>query len=290
MSMKKKLLSALLSGIMLVSACAQPEPPQEIAVDPRGSAKVLDGKTVVVSIFANDYVCEWDFTKEADVEMRNKAKADLGVALDYISSESKKWGKNAEFVYDWEADPDLYAERNIPYEACNDEFWTSRSTKRILEHTFDSDALLERYAADNIFFIFHFNTPLEHQCSSYAVNSLIYSNHYYEYCVINMTFMGGFTSPTEYAHEILHLFGVLDFYMADDSFGISQEFVDYCAENYPDELMYITYENVGKLPPDRITATINEFTAYYIGWTDHSDEQERFGMHISEHVPKIDEE
>lgn len=284
MKIKKILSLALVSALFFLSSCKPQQTPPEKPVANLGSAKILDGKTVVVSIFANDYVCEWDFTKEEDIKTRERAVSNITAALDYITAESHKWGKNAEFIHNWEENPDLFAQRNLPIEASNFEFYSTKYIKMTLENTFDSDALLEKYDADNIFYLFIFNTPPDHLGSPYAVNSIVYDTHTIESCVINLTFEEMEITATEIAHEILHLFGAIDCYQPDRDFGVTEEYVEYCRENHPNEIMFVTQDGIGTFENNKITAELGEITAYYVGWTDYSEEADRFGTIPSEHV------
>lgn len=77
-------------------------------------------------------------------------------------------------------------------------------------------------------------------------------------------------SPSVIIHEILHLFGAPDLYAPDAQdigYLITMGFVDYCKENYPQDIMLSTYDReTDKRLPDRITQEITDITAYYIGW------------------------
>ena len=47
-------------------------------------------------------------------------------------------------------------------------------------------------------------------------------------------------------------------------------FVDYCKENYPQDITFSTYDReTGERLPDRITQEITDITAYYIGWLEN---------------------
>lgn len=282
----KKLLSvALIPATFLFCSCKTEMKPEPVT-DPRndrGNAVILDGKTAVVSIFANDYASEWDFSSETDIETRDKILSDLKIALDYITTESRKWGKNAEFIYDWGENPDLYAERNIPAEAVSLSFDGQYYLEKNLTVTFDFDEILAKYNADNVVFLYHFNTaPDDYDGELDAAAFYNYEPMYEaEFCVCPRHIYGKPITPSIYAHEILHLFGAPDYYgLKDMKQTVTEEYIEFCAENHTNEIMFKS-----RCEDEPITSEIAEITAYYVGWTDYSEEAERFGLFRSQHLP-----
>ena len=291
MSMKKRITAAFLAVSLALCACGKEEKTPAPAVDDRGSAKVLDGKTVIVSIFADDYLSSWDFENPDDIALRETVLENLGYATDYISGNSRKWGKNAEFVYDWTENTDLSCQRSVPLEASNFEFKTSHYFSKIVDITIDETALLEKYEAENILYIYFFNTDFTHEAGAQAFPYFGGSQtvYYHETLGIPLKRDSQNVSATVYAHEILHLFGAPDYYKGNSVFGVSDEYIEYCSENHPNELMRTTRGEDGKYIHGEITAEINEITAYYIGWTDYSQEVEDFGLTKSTHDKKTEE-
>ena len=70
-----------------------------------GTADTIDGKTIIVSIYADDYGTKWDFNK--DKERIEDTFDNLKIATKYLKEQVKKYGKNATFIYDWENNSDL---------------------------------------------------------------------------------------------------------------------------------------------------------------------------------------
>ena len=72
-----------------------------------GSATALKGRTVIVSIYANDKSCSWDVEKKKDLYRIARSKKYLGIAVKWLEKQCKKWGTSAKFIYDWEEEEDL---------------------------------------------------------------------------------------------------------------------------------------------------------------------------------------
>jgi len=280
--LKNFIALALAFSLCLSCSCKKKVEIEPDTRDPRGSAIILDGKTVVVSIFANDYISEWDFTDENDIKTRENILSDLGVALDYITTESRKWDKNAEFVYDWNENPDLYAERNVPTEGAYMHYSAAHYMRKIISVTFDYYELLEKYDATNVIYMYYYNTPIEETELDATAFANDYSEFSYEYCGFPLYIYGKPLTPSIYAHEILHLFGAPDYYSAMEfTHSITPEYVEYCAEHHPTEIMFKS-----RCEDETITSELAEITAYYVGWTDKSSEVEQFGLGLSKHIPE----
>ena len=81
-----------------------PEEPDQ-AVSAHGSAAYIHGRTLVVSIFADDAATHWDETTDAaDID---QTQEHLRIATEWLTDAVKPYGVTAEFFYDWKEDPDL---------------------------------------------------------------------------------------------------------------------------------------------------------------------------------------
>ena len=79
-------------------------------------------------------------------------------------------------------------------------------------------------------------------------------------------------TPAAFAHEMMHQFSAIDLYLEDEDIGLSEEEIEIIESDYPNDIMYTTYEAITWIPVySAITNEISELDAYYIGWTDHSD-------------------
>ena len=165
-----------------------------------GSARSLDGTTVVFSIFASDLSVQWDENSQTDAETMKDTLDNLWRGTSYLTEQVANFDKTASFIYDWEKDPDLR------YTASFDDYLvTEYGDKYDLQRDWvvaniDTDAVKARYHAD-VKFDDVFITP-----------------------------------PSTYAHEIMHCFGAHDLYYANAY--ISQEYVDYCKKTGSNDIMY----------------------------------------------------
>lgn len=287
----KKLLACGLAAIIAAfGGCEKQEetPPLQKYEGELGSAKELDGVTVVVTIFASDYNCRWDNGDEETAEKMQTSLEYLGKGLDFITEESRKWGKNAEFVYDWNEHEDLVYLRNIPLEYGMDFFEGPYRMSMTIDVTIDSAGLMEKYNADNIIYNCVFNTPASEDNNSYAYRYGYYSeDDPYEFTFISYTSAkGDISGPVVYAHEVLHLFGAYDYYEGRAFEAISDEFHEYLSEAEPYEIMLsVRNPETGGFEYNDISCAVSDATAYYVGWTDSCDLIDKYGCAVSEHIP-----
>ena len=87
---------------------------------------------------------------------------------------------------------------------------------------------------------------------------------------------GTFEGPAVYAHEILHLFGASDLYEDSSDVYVTPELTGYVARQWPDAIMYYTYNDDNSISYDHIEKTICPLTAYRLGLCDTFPGIERF--------------
>lgn len=244
-----------------------------------GSAKYLDGSTVLVSIFLEDTAAAWTEQDRALV-MHN-----MDVANDFLIDEGKRYGKQVNLIYDIEEHTDL--EYHLKY---NKAFPGSAHLKDATDevknfvddmieyvHTeIPAQDIMKKYQVNSIGFIFF----IDHEAGE-ATAQPYYTDyqgyHYEEIAFINLRWelTEDNVTPEIYAHEILHLFGAKDLYYTDKNNGISREFVDYVAENEPKDIMLGCSADVVSYR-DSISCEITDITAYFLGWKEYIAELERF--------------
>lgn len=260
---------------------------------PRGTGATLDGKIVVVSIFLNDNTTSWDFNSQEDLDTIMKLSYNMGRGMDWITEQGKKYGKNIEFIYDWDADDKLFYSIDID---CD--FSTGGSqiadVKVLIDENFAevSNILLDKYGAENIIYAMYLNENSDTKMTCHAMpfhgTELGYDIPYEAVCLTNWVYEKE-QGPATYAHEILHLFGAPDYYLADtegENYGITQEFVDYCQNcDMINEIMFSTYDPyTDTIPKDEVTNDFTDLTAYYVGWTDEiPDLITEFGLDEERH-------
>lgn len=238
-----------------------------------GSAGFVEGTTVIVSVFANDGCTAWNFETEADLSTRDIMRKHLSSATDWLTRQIGLYGVESRFIYDWEANPDLYYTCDFG----NRLLVRQDTGGYLLEETYvleniPLEALKEKYQAQNIIYIFYFNTDESNTVRSWAVSDQngedteiinIYARH---------ARSDGFyyMAAATFAHEILHCFGAPDLYYASET--IPQDYVDYCERTASWDIMFST--NLG----ETVLHLFTELDAYYLGLIDHCDEVATWGL------------
>lgn len=251
-----------------------------------GTAKELEGKIAVVSIFVNDATTGWNFESEADQQLDALIYKDLEIATDYLENVSKSYGKDVEFIYDWEQYPELAMDldiTDIDYREVWDNFDQFNYTASInIDQNVQTAKILSDVGADQIIYMMYFNTPETNTITSNTV--FCYESEFtYEICFMFMNCEGYLECPSHFAHEMLHTFGVPDLYTAAD-YGITQEYVDYAANSGLNDIMRINHDpQTGELLYDSIPNEVTDITAYYAGLTDYSETVNEWGFAPSQH-------
>ena len=220
-----------------------------------GTAGKLEGKTVIVSIFANDNVTSWDL--EDDKDTMDECLFYMNTAADWITENAARYGSDVSFVCDWKENPDLFYTADFDETLVRFDGTMYYTQSNYVELNVDISGLTQKYRCENMIFFFYFNTE---QCDARSW-TISYSESYplhIELTNIFVRFGEEYTSQSaSYAHEILHSFGAPDFYYAGETIG--QEFVDYCGESYSNDIMYTV--NSG----DEIIVDFTDLDAYYVG-------------------------
>ena len=252
-----------------------------------GSAKELDGKIAVVSIFVNDKTTSWDFDDDNDRNIYNFVHQNLCIATDYLEEVSNEYGHHPEFIHDWLQYPEIFHmfTLNIDYQTAwkdyaliNNSFWQEIDTN------ISESEIRQKTGADQVLYMAFFNTPIPNEIPSCTRNYYYGMSYPYEICYMCMSFQNHITAPSTFAHEMLHAFGAPDLYSAE-KYGITQEYVDYVADIWLNDIMRIcqdpeTYEYLYDSIPNEIT----DITTYYAGLTDYSETVEAWGFEKSEHL------
>ena len=251
-----------------------------------GTAKELEGKIAVVSIFVNDATTGWNFESEADQQLDALIYKDLEIATDYLENVSKSYGKDVEFIYDWKQYPELAVDLDITdmdyreVDSNYNQFYNAGSNS--IDQNVQTAKILSDVGADQVIYMMYFNTPESNTITSttFFCNE---SELTYEICFMFMNCAGEFECPSHFAHEMLHTFGVPDLYTAAD-YGITQEYVDYAANSGLNDIMRTNDDpQTGLYVYDSITNEVTDITAYYAGLTDYSETVNEWGFAPSQH-------
>ena len=250
-----------------------------------GSAKELDGKIAVISIFVNDNTTGWDFSDSNDQELAQTIYNNLSIATDYLEDVSSNYGHNVEFVFDWNEHPELYYEMsiNMDYSNIDNDYTIDYSMWQGIQENISTSEVLEKTGATQTIYMAYYNTPSSNTVTSCARNFYDGMEYPYEICYIFMNCEGYIEPPACFAHEILHTFGAPDLYTVSD-YGINQEYVDYVESIGLNDIMRDcsdpqTYEYVY----DSINNEVTDITAYYVGLTDYSETVAEWGFEKSQH-------
>ena len=155
------MVSALLCGLMYAgpgNARAEVVPERisesEWKKLPTGSAGVLEGRSVLISIFVNDKVSKW--TKKAKKEANRKVRS----AASYIRRQAKKYGKNVSLVADTEKYKDIsysFRVNNKVSDSIRSQDKLYQKVMKYVRKNIDINGLRSRYNTDSIGFLFHLN-------------------------------------------------------------------------------------------------------------------------------------
>ena len=281
----KKLLAWLLLTALLwsaaVSGSAEITPLTKCGT--HGTAKRLAGRTAIVSIFASDSRWTWDNWGQ-DVNTYTSVYHHLGIAARWLMDQAARQGARCELVWDW-LDPenyDLYHEHTFQRRMLDGDTAYAGDYDYFIRmiDSLDNDAIMRKHNAENILYMFYFNTKVPYVgWTGYAQPSYGEQRSnvgVYEFVVLPI---GYNWSAGTYAHEILHLFGAPDIASANPDWQMSQRFVDDFHRRYPRDIM-------GGAPSDahdRVDFVMSPLTAYYVGLTRSSEDQQKWNLRQSEY-------
>lgn len=224
----------------------------------QGSTGYLEGKTVIVSIFADDINTNWDVV---DLDTKLSYNAKLKKTTEWLSSTASKYNKKAEFVYDFEKNPDLLYSTtfSLSLEVEGPEVYFHQSN--YIKYAVKSEELKKKYKADNILYVFFINSSYKNDVNPRTFK-YSYGNEKVDVEYVNLfTKFKGVDTPIEtYVHEILHIFGAVDLYYS--SKYVPEDYVNYCNLTKCDDIMYSVYTG------DDIQHGFSDIDAYYVGLID----------------------
>ncbi len=246
--------------------------PEEVWKEsPLGSAGVLEGTSVLISIFIRDKETKW--TKKEKKETNRRVKAAAG----YLCRQAKRYGKKAKLIVDTQKNKKIsYTFETEMKVTDRTHLKLNRKIQKFINESINLDDVRKRYKTDSIGFLLHINKAgvsytLPHCVEEkdkdfFECSSLFSSDGYQE------------TGAATYAHEILHLFGAPDLYEKSLPDGITASFVRYVRKKYPNEIMYTTYTKRGKQLKYGVKNKLSRVTAYFLGWKEKIPEQKRYPL------------
>ena len=254
------------------------QPPEDPGPLGLGCAGTLDGRTVVISIFADDATAitlPWSQSAE-DVELRQTMLRYLGIACRWISEQAYAYDIKSEFIYDWSLHADLT--KTVGFDRYNmlvDDDTLYNLIARDISNNIGAEELLKKYDASNIVYLFFYNTTEENTLLPVTLSHVNSRTFDVEYSTIPTKTQDSVTTPSILAHEMLHFFGAYDLYAFEGN-PIPAEYLEHHAVTDPMDIMSTVV--VG----EEIPSTLSVIDAYYIGLIDRCDDVDEFGLPIAE--------
>ncbi len=279
--MPKRIALFFLSLTLLLAAgCAAKGPAQPDFT--HGSAGGAEGRTLVISIFADDPDYAWTASAEDMARMAECCEY-LRIAADYTADVAAAYGKRADIVADFETHPDLCYRAAFPASIVSDD-GADAAVWQFIDAEIDVPYLLSHYDAPHCVFFLFLNTDAASTpitCTRTWYESMPYP---YEIVYLYRMDSGVVNCPAVYAHELFHAFGAPDYYMPDPEFAIGEDFVAYAAQAMPYDIMnYCSDPATDTYLYDAIHNPTGDLTAYYIGLTDQCGLAGEWGLAPSQH-------
>ncbi len=240
-----------------------------------GSAGKMAGKTVVVSIFADDSTTSWDKDNNVDNARIESTLLYLKIAANWLTSSAGQYTDDVGFVCDWKQYPDLRYDAEFSETLVRPDGEMYPVQRQYIVDNIDSDGLLHKYGAENIIYLYLFNTDFSNEITPRTFHFGCGPGVDVEYVNLFTGACDYFMPPASYAHEMMHTFGAPDLYYANDT--IPQSYVDYCESITSGDIMFSTYLG------EHISNKFTELDAYYVGLADSSEAVEAWNLGLSEH-------
>lgn len=265
------------SSEMTVSSEVLPQEENKSARDYKiskkyGSAKDIKGKTLVVSIFAEEKNTDWNWEDEEDLARYSKMYYSLQDACDWLEEQCHAYGAESEFLCDWMKYSDLYYKASFTESLIREDGSGYKFQKNWVTEHVDSEGLLEKYDADNLIFAFFIDSDPEEAPNPWTLSMSCGEMCQIEICNFFVRYNNKYTvEPNTMAHELLHCFEAPDLYVVDDDY-ITQEYVNHLRKTKSQDIMYMIYDS------EEISEKFTELDAYYVGLIDSCDEVEEWGL------------
>ena len=249
-----------------------------------GTAKRLNGRTAVVSMFVSDPKWVWDISGK-DIYSYSEVYQRLLIAAEWIEQEAAKYSVRCEMICDWlkPENYDLYREFTTDQDLFSGNYSNDYRCFTSLIDSMDVDSIMRKHNAENILFMIYLNTGKKSKNNSkiygYAQPSsgeLARNVGAFEFVVLPI---GKNYPPGTYAHEILHLYGCPDMYGPSDEWGFTAKFIKDMKRRYPREL----FNGVPSYKYDRVEYVLSPLSAYYCGLTRYSEDQQKWNLRKSEY-------
>lgn len=233
-----------------------------------GSAKLLEGDNILVSIFVDINGNEWT------EEEKQYSEDSLKEAVTWIEGEGAAYGKQIRFIYNMDSQSDLLYTQSIDFKVDSDSDDSNQYTyylynKLWIQENIDVVSIKENYGSNSIGYLFF----IKDRGTSYTYTHYLEDKNINkeEMCTIYLEDSSEYNlyeNPATYAHEILHLYGALDLYKG----ACPEDLNAYVIDSYPYEIMLSTYNET--LIPNEYgeVKSISPITAYMLNWLEEVEE------------------
>ena len=249
-----------------------------------GSSGKLEGTIAVVTILADDATSEWNLSEDDDFRMYSTIYNDLRIGCGWIEEACAAYGRNVNFVWDWDAHDELIYRTSLDRSIGDNYYGAYNDMQEFISANIDSEGIKSGLGANGIVYMVCVDTPSSNTTASSTFSWEAGCPCEYEMCFMLMNYKGQINAPATFAHEILHTFGAPDLYYAGKH-GITQEYVSYAKSAGTNDIMRVTWDlNTNYYVYDSVKNEITDITAYYLGLTDYSDTVQEWGLGQSDYA------
>ena len=283
--MKQLLVFCLVLVMTLACLCPAALAAKEITMFTKcgthGTAKRLNGRTAIVSVFASDSKVSWDFNRDKDMRRYGGVHEYLGIAARWIMDQAAAYNVHCELVWDWMEHNSLYRTHRFPGSMVTYDGFDRDAYISYIDSEIPTDDIMRELDAENILYMFFYNTPTSNPVGSYANPFYQLPDNIggYEFVCLFTGEFNQVTTPGTYAHEMLHLFGVPDMYAKNDAYSMSAKFIKAYQKKYPRDIMAGAPTN----KYDRVQFTFSPLVAYYAGLTRSCDLVDQWQLRKSDY-------
>lgn len=249
-----------------------------------GSSGKLEGTIAVVTILADDATSEWNLSEDDDFRMYSTIYNDLRIGCGWIEEACAAYGRNVNFVWDWDAHDELIYRTSLDRSIGDNYYGAYNDMQEFIGANIDSEGIRSALGANGIVYMVCVDTPSSNTTASSTFSWEAGCPCEYEMCFMLMNYKGQINAPATFAHEILHTFGAPDLYYAGKR-GITQEYVDYAKLAGTNDIMRVTWDlDTNYYVYDSVKNEITDITAYYLGLTDYSDTVQEWSLGQSDYA------
>ena len=278
--MKRIIVIAAVCCLLMAAFCGAQAAGDQSYYGQHGTAKFIGGRTVVVSIFADDATTSWDFPLSGERQKLYFTIRDrMGIGLEWLEEQTRRYGVKSEFIWDfdkYDAADGLCHFAQFDEDLIRDGWDGYLAVWNYIRDNIDTPWLLSHYNADNIVYAVHLNAPDsdEYRSFTFCANDTDVADNqiYFEVPVFVPFGHGRENTPAVYAHEILHCFGAVDLYYASDA--VPQAYVDHLESTRAFDLMNRCYFS----DYDRVTTAFSDVDAYFVGLLDDCGDARKYGL------------